>query len=111
VRMRLASLLYSSTKLQMFENLKAYVVTTVKITDNLHCKWKLSCVFHKLILFVASKDEWDTKEGTGTVTPWRMYCMYSGIVGTKKGMGTDHKVIQQKPLKIFLDDDWAVLVM
>jgi len=28
-------------------------------------EWKPSCAYHKIDTFTVSKDEWDTKEGTG----------------------------------------------
>jgi len=43
----------------------------------------------KSTLFAVRKDEWDTKEGT--VSPWRMHCLYSGMA-----KGTSQAVEQQK---------------
>jgi len=43
----------------------AIKVATMKITDNFCYKWKPSCAYHKINIFVVSKDEWDTKEGPG----------------------------------------------
>jgi len=37
----------------------------MKIVDNFHCEWTPLRVYHKSKLFEVSKDEWDTKEGTG----------------------------------------------
>jgi len=37
----------------------------MKIMDNFYCEWKPSHAYHKWTLFAVSKDEWDTKEGTG----------------------------------------------
>jgi len=33
--------------------------------DDFHNKWKQSCAYHKSILFMVNKDEWNTKEGRG----------------------------------------------
>jgi len=37
----------------------------MKITDDFHYEWKPSHAYHKIDTFMESKDEWDTKEGTG----------------------------------------------
>jgi len=37
----------------------------MKITDDFCYEWKPSRAYHKLILFMESKDEWDAKEDTG----------------------------------------------
>jgi len=37
----------------------------MKITDDFRYKWKPSCAYHKIKIFVTSKDEWDTEEDTG----------------------------------------------
>jgi len=33
--------------------------------DDFHNKWKPSCTYHKIDIFMLNKDEWDTKEGHG----------------------------------------------
>jgi len=45
-----------------------------------HYEWKPSRVYHKIKNFAVSKDEWDTKKGTGksTKNPL-MHCMHSGM--------------------------------
>jgi len=37
----------------------------MKIMDYFLYEWKPSHAYHKINTFVESKDEWDTKEGTG----------------------------------------------
>jgi len=43
----------------------AIKVATMKITDDFCYKWKPSCAYHIIDTFVESKNNWDTKEGTG----------------------------------------------
>jgi len=44
------------------ERTSAIKVAIMKSMDDLHHEWKPSCGYHKIEM---SKDEWDTKEGTG----------------------------------------------
>jgi len=41
--------------------------------DDFHNEWKPSCAYHKIDTFAVSKDEWDTKEGTGKSTKNALY--------------------------------------
>jgi len=50
---------------QLFKRTSAIKVATMKIMDDFHYEWKPSLAYHKFDTFVVSKDEWDTKEGTG----------------------------------------------
>jgi len=54
-------------------------------------KRKPSCAATESTLFAVSKDEWNTKEGTGTVSPQRIYCTYFGMPkGTFRARATSN---------------------
>jgi len=50
----------------------------MKIASDFHCKWKPSCAYHKLTLFIVSKDEWHTKEGTDKSVKNALYVQQYG---------------------------------
>jgi len=57
--------LYNSTNQQLLKRTPAIKVVTMKITDDFRYKRKPSHTYHNIDTFVVSKDEWETKEGTG----------------------------------------------
>ena len=54
----------------------------MKNTDNFHYEGKPSCAIAKSTLFAVSKDEWDTKEGTGKSMKSALYVYCSMPKGT-----------------------------
>jgi len=70
-----------STTLYINNHLKrtsAIKVATRKITNNFHYEWKPYMLIKKSTLFTVSKDEWNTKEGTGKSMKNALYVQWYG---------------------------------
>ena len=57
--------LHSSTNQELLEKYAVIKIAIMKNTDDFRYEGKPSRANAKLTLFAISKDEWDTKEGTG----------------------------------------------